>query len=87
MTLDEYLAPFTFDVDMSTKSLTIQVDTEANFGYFRGKSLGDDTWGTMKFNGKCLVDYDETICIPEKVIKALLKKGFTVADNLNPALC
>jgi hypothetical protein len=87
MPLDEFLSQYTFDVDASIKDCTIKIDTSAGFGYFRGVSEGDDTWGVLTFKGNELVNFDETIIIPKKVIRALVRKKYRVAEELNNWIC
>ena len=67
---------YKFNMDISGKRYTIQVDTAAHYGYFENNKTGSG--GGLWFDGRELTDYDGVFALPTEVIEQLRANGFLV---------
>ena len=72
------MSDYTFDLNLSTPSHTIEVDTAAEYGYFQNNTTG--TEGGLWFDGLALIDYDGVYDLPKQVYAALTNAGFNLEE-------
>lgn len=76
---------YNFDKKLEHKQFTVEVDTQAKYGYFEheihGDGLGGGLWFEIDDEGRLsLTDYDGVYELPKAVFDALLMMGLHV-DN------
>lgn len=69
---------YNFDLDLSTESYSIEIDTSEHYGYFQNNTTG--TEGGLWFDGLTLVDYDGAPDLPKSVHAALTHAGYNLED-------
>lgn len=76
----ERAMPYNFDITINTGGWTIEVDNNAQYGYFEHNKTG--TGGGLWFDErKVLIDYDGVFELPEPIISALKKHGYIVKEE------
>jgi hypothetical protein len=72
-----------FDLNISTKKYTIEIDTYAKKGYFEHKIYGEDKAGSLLFDAQnMLSDYDGVSSLPFEVKNALIKNNLIYLDQI-----
>jgi hypothetical protein len=71
-------AQYSFNLDLSTPSHDIKVDTAGEYGYFQNNTTG--TEGGLWFDGLTLIDYDGVPDLPKAVHNALVNAGYNLED-------
>jgi len=77
---------YKFDHSSHEGKYSIQIDSEAKYGFFEDDELGDEHGGSLWFStnteGKLtLIKYDGLAVLPTAVIRALLNQGIVVDDR------
>lgn len=86
------MSNYNFDTKLNTKNFTVEIDTQANYGYFEHNDLGDEWGGGLWFDPLPmseagltkkleLVDYDGVFELPAEVREALRGAGFIVGEE------
>lgn len=73
------MTDYKFDLNLSTATHTIEIDTAAGYGYFQNDTTG--TEGGLWFEDKTLIDYDGVAVLPKQVEDALKAKGYSLDDD------
>jgi len=77
---------FNWNLEISTKNFTIQIDTQAKYGYFEHEKLGDGCAGGLWFDGSDttnlrLMDYDGVYELPREVLNKLVNERYIHPDD------
>lgn len=75
---------YNFDVKLTTKNFTVEIDTRANYGYFEHDELGDECGGGLWFADGELTDYDGVFALPSEVASILRQHGYRVDADCEP---
>jgi len=74
------MSDYNFNKNISTPLYTIEIDTDAQYGYFEHNELGDEKAGGLWFDGLRLSDYDGVWDLPKQVYAALVNAGYNLED-------
>jgi len=84
---------YNFDTKLNTKNFTVEIDTQANYGYFEHNTKGDECGGGLLFQTVPmseaglkkkkveLIYYDGVFALPKEVISALRTAGYIVDED------
>lgn len=83
---------YNFDTKLNTKNFTVEIDTQANYGYFEHNTKGDECGGGLWFQAVPmseaglekkveLIDYDGVFALPKEVITVLRTAGYIVDED------
>lgn len=83
---------YNFDTKLTTINFTIQIDTQAHYGYFEHNTKGDNCAGGLWFQTVPmseaglqkkveLIDYDGVFALPKEVVGVLRTAGYIVDED------
>lgn len=86
------MSDYNFDTKLNTKNFTVEIDTQANYGYFEHNELGDECGGGLWFQVVPmseaglekkveLIDYDGVFALPKEVITVLRTAGYILDED------
>ena len=73
--------PYNFTVNLDTTNFELRIDTDAGYGYFEHRELGDECGGGLWFMGDPpteLYDFDGVAELPSEVEDALKAAGYSI---------
>lgn len=73
-----------FNLSTQSGKFDIQIDGEAQYGYFEHETLGDECGGGLWFKDNILYDADGTFEVPKDVVKGIRALGFFVPRVFEP---
>ena len=71
---------YKFDVTLSAGLWNIQIDNDAQYGYFEHNhtGAGGGLWFEIQGGEQVLIDYDGVMSLPEQVESALADYGYKI---------
>lgn len=74
---------YNFDVTISTGIWNIQIDNDAQHGYFEHNKTGagGELWFEVQDGEQALIDYDGVAELPEQVECALTGYGYKISES------